>query len=347
MVGFCYSTLICLGGLFFVQVMYLTGSAWSVTIRRIIEHLVAAIPVCAVLFIPVVLGIHHLYEWSHTEEVAKDHILSQKTGFLNVTGFIVRGVVFFSIWSFLAWKITSQSLAQDKDQSIAHMESASRWSAPGLVFTFLTVSLAAFDWIMSLAPHWYSTIFGLYIFAGGGWSFIATMIIVCQLLQKNGILRNSITVEHYHDLGKWQFATTAFWAYIGFSQYMLIWYANLPEETFWYKRRWEGGWEVLAYLLIFGHFFLPFLTLLARSPKRNIGLLFVVAFWVLGIQYVDLYFVIMPNFTTSPDPSWINFFGWLAPLATVGVVFWSRFKGKALVPIGDLRLEQALSHQNV
>ncbi len=346
-VGFCFTTLTCLGGLFFVQVMYLTGSAWSVTVRRIIEHLVAAIPACAILFIPVVLGVHHLYEWSHVEEVAKDPILRQKAGFLNVEAFMIRAAVFFGIWSFLSWKITSQSLAQDKDSSIAHMETASRWSAPGLVFTFLSVSLAAFDWIMSLAPHWYSTIFGLYIFAGGGWVFISTLMIICQLLRKNGILVNSITVEHYHDLGKWMFATTAFWAYIGFSQYMLIWYANLPEETIWYKVRWEGGWEVLAYLLIAGHFFFPFLTLLARGSKRNLGLMFGMAFWVLFIEYIDLYFVIMPNFYKSPAPHWLDIFGWLAPWATIGVVFWSRFKGKALVPVGDLRLEQALSHQNL
>ena len=347
LVGFAYSTLTCLGGLFFLQVMYLTGSAWSVTVRRIVEHLVAAIPACAVLFIPVIFGIHHLYEWSHTEEVMKDPILSQKSAFLNVEGFVIRGVVFFAIWSLVAWRITSQSLAQDKDQSIKHMDTAARWSAPGLVFTFLTVSLAAFDWLMSLAPHWYSTIFGLYIFAGGGWTFISTMMIICQLLRKNGILARSITVEHYHDLGKWMFATTAFWSYIAFSQYMLIWYANLPEETIWYKVRWENGWEVLSYLLIVGHFFFPFLMLLARGSKRNLGLMFGMAFWVLFIEYIDLYFVIMPNFYKSPAPHWLDLFGWLAPVATVGVVFWSRFRGKALIPVGDLRLEQALGHQNI
>ena len=143
------------------------------------------------------------------------------------------------------------------------------------------------------------------------------MMIICQLLRKNGILAKSITVEHYHDLGKWMFATTAFWSYIAFSQYMLIWYANLPEETIWYKVRWENGWEVLSYLLIVGHFFFPFLVLLARGSKRNLGLMFGMAFWVLFIEYIDLYFVIMPNFYKSPAPHWLDFFGWLAEMIRV------------------------------
>lgn len=348
LIGFAYATLICLGGLFFTMVMYLTGSAWSVTVRRIIEHIVAAVPFCLILFLPVLFGLHDLYEWTHTDVVAKDAVLTEKAPFLNPTFFTVRAVIYFLIWSFLAWKITGASLKQDADHSIEHMNTASRFAAPGLLLTFLSVSLAAFDWLMSLSPHWYSTIFGIYIFAGGAWTFIASTILICLAFRRNGILAHSINTEHYHDLGKWMFAITAFWAYVSFSQYMLIWYANLPEETIWYKIRWTGSWANLSYLLIFGHFFLPFLTLLPRGSKRNLTLLGIMATWVLFIEYCDLYFVVMPNFYPKGiEPHWMDFFGWLAPVSTVGVVVWNRFKGKALVPVGDLRLEQALAHQNL
>jgi hypothetical protein len=346
LLGFCYATLICLGALFFTQVMYLTGSAWSVTVRRFAEHLVAALPYCAVLFIPLLFGIHDLYEWSHTDKL--DDIITKKASYLNQNFFIVRTFIYFAIWSFLAWKITGESAKQDHDRSIEHMNTASRFSAPGLMITFLTVSLAAFDWLMSLSPHWYSTIFGIYVFVGGAWTFMATMILICLNFRKNGWLVKTINVEHYHDLGKWQFALTNFWAYIGFSQYMLIWYANLPEETEWFKVRWDGSWAYLSYLLIFGHFLFPFLTLLPRASKRNLTLLGFIACWVYFIEFVDLYWLIFPNFDHHGfhlHP--MNLFGWLAPVSTVAFVFWNRLKKHALLPIGDLRLEQGLTHQNL
>lgn len=344
--GFLFATLICLGALFFTQVMYLTGSAWSVTVRRFAEHLVAAIPYCAVLFIPVLFGIHDLYEWSHADKL--DDILQKKSAYLNENFFRVRAFIYFGIWSFLAWKITGASAKQDHDKSIEHMNTASRWSAPGLMLTFLTVSLAAFDWVMSLSPHWYSTIFGIYVFVGGAWTFMATMILVCLNFRRNGWLVKTINVEHYHDLGKWLFALTCFWAYIGFSQYMLIWYANLPEETEWFKVRWEGSWAYVSYLLIFGHFVFPMLTLLPRGSKRNLSLLGFMACWVYFIEFVDLYWLIWPNFDHhGVHPHWTNVVCWLAPVSTVALVFWNRLKKHALLPIGDLRLEQALTHQNL
>ena len=347
LLGFLFATLTCLGGLFFTQVMYLTGSAWSVTVRRFAEHLVAALPWCAVLFLPVLFGLHNLYEWSHAE-AAQDHILAAKSGYLNTNFFVVRACLYFAIWSFLAWKITGESAKQDHDKSIEHMNTAARWSAPGLMITFLTVSLASFDWIMSLSPHWYSTIFGIYVFVGGAWTFMATMILICLNLRRNGWLVKTINIEHYHDLGKWQFALTAFWAYIAFSQYMLIWYANLPEETEWFKVRWEGSWAYVSYLLIFGHFLFPFLLLLPRASKRSLSVLGFMACWVYCIEFVDLYWLIFPNFNHHGfDLHWMNVFGWLAPVSTVAYLFWARLKKHSLVPVGDLRLEQALTHQNL
>jgi hypothetical protein len=338
----------CLGALFFTMVMYLTGSAWSVTIRRFVEHLAAAIPWCALLFVPVALGLHDLYEWSHTAEAAKDPILKEKAGYLNPQFFYIRACIYFLIWSFLSWKITGESLKQDADASIAHMDSASRFSAPGVMITFLTVSLAAFDWLMSLAPHWYSTIFGIYTYAGGAWTFIAATILICLTFRRYSVLKHAITVEHYHDLGKWMFAITCFWSYVSFSQYMLIWYANLPEETIWYKIRWTGSWSYLSFLLIFGHFLFPFLVLIARAAKRSLTVLALMACWVLFVEYVDLYWVVMPNFyKNGVEPHWMDLVCWLGPVSTVALAFWMRVRGKALLPVGDLRLEQALAHQNL
>lgn len=348
LIGFLFATLTCLGALFFTQVMYLTGSAWSVTVRRFAEHLIAALPICGALFVPILFGMHHLYHWSDTAAVAKDHILAEKSGYLNTSFFTIRAFCYFALWSFLAWKITSESAKQDHDHDIQHMNSASRISAPGLMLTFLSVSLAAFDWIMSLDPHWYSTIFGIYTFVGGAWTFMATMILICLSLRRHGWLVKTINVEHYHDLGKWQFALTAFWAYSAFSQYMLIWYANLPEETAWFRERWNGSWGYLSYLLIFGHFFFPFLTLLPRASKRNLSLLGFIACWVYFIEYIDLYWLVMPNFHPHGFHfSWINVVAWLAPVSTVALAFWMRLRKHSLVPVGDLRLEQALTHQNL
>jgi len=206
-----------LGAIFFLMTGYLTGAAWNVPMRRIAENLMVAIPAGFLLFIPVLFGIHNLYEWSHADLVAKDAILKSKSAWLNPTAFSVRAFIYILIWSVIAWRIHANSTKQDKTKSVEQMHAMSRWSAPGLLVTFLTVTLASFDWSMSLDPHWYSTIFGLYCFSGGGLAFIAVWTLICLWFRDNNILRNTIRVEHYHDLGKWLFAMTIFWAYIAFS----------------------------------------------------------------------------------------------------------------------------------
>lgn len=348
LVGFTAITIIPLGCLFFVMVMYLTGAAWSVTMRRIFETIMVTIPVGALLFLPVLLGVHHLYEWSHTDVVAKDEILLGKSAWLNETGFMVRAFIYFAIWSVLAIRIYTNSTRQDKTHSLSHMDSTSRWSAPGLLVAFLSVSFASFDWIMSLNPHWFSTIFGIYFYAGGGLSCMATMVLICLWLRKNGILSNSITVEHYHDLGKWMFALTVFWTYIAFSQYLLIWYANLAEETFFYMDRQVGSWKWVSLALLVGHFIIPFFVLITRTAKRNFKILTFVAIWQLVFCYIDLYWLVMPNFNKEGVVlHWLDFVCWAAVLSTYALVFWTRLKNHALVPEGDARLEQSLAHINI
>lgn len=348
LVGFLDVTLIPLGCLFFVMVMYLTGSAWSVTMRRFFETIMATIPVGALLFLPVVFGIHHLYEWSHAEVVAHDHLLQGKAAWLNPQAFTIRGFVYFAIWSMIALRIYSNSTKQDRTFSVAQMDSSSRWSAPGLLITFLSVSFAAFDWAMSLNPHWFSTIFGIYIYAGGGLGCMAAVALILIWLRKNHILEKAVTIEHYHDLGKWMFALIVFWTYIAFSQYLLIWYANLAEETIFYKMRFEGSWKWVSLALLFGHFIIPFFVLITRNSKRNLGVLTFAAIWILAFCYIDVYWVVMPNFTKAGiSVHWLDFATLLAVTSTYAFAFWMRLRSHSLVPEGDLRLEQSLAHINI
>jgi hypothetical protein len=288
-----------------------------------------------------------LYHWAHPGVTDHDSILRAKAAYLNPTAFVWRSMVYFLLWSLWAVRIYKNSTKQDTTKSLDQMHALSRWSAPGLLMLVLSGTLAAFDWSMSLDPHWYSTIFGLYCFAGGAFSFMAAWFLIMRSLRDQGILRNAVHMEHYHDLGKWMFALTVFWTYIAFSQYLLIWYANIPEETIWYLHRFEGTWAWVSAALLFGHFIIPFLVLVLRSSKRNLKVLTVMAIWFLIIQYIDWYWQVMPNFYPHGVAlHWLDIACLLAPASALGLVFWTRMKAHALMPIGDPRFEQALRFQN-
>jgi hypothetical protein len=347
LVAFAFVATIGLGALFFTMVQHLTGSAWSVTVRRLMENLAATLPVAALLFVPVALGLSHIYEWTRAEVVAHDHILQAKAAFLNPGFFLLRALLYFAIWSLLALRLRRLSAAQDSTGAVSLTRRMTRWSAPGVLLTFLTVTLASFDWIMSLDPHWYSTIFGIYVFSGGAWAFFAVLVLVALLLRRAGYLERVIHREHYHDLGKWMFALTVFWAYIAFSQYMLIWYANLPEETIWFRHRLAGSWTAWSALLILGHFLLPFALLLTRAAKRNFTVLAAAALWMLLMHYADLYWLIMPSLHPHGVAlGWIDLATLAATVGTAGLAFWYRLKDASLVPVGDPRLEQCLEFEN-
>jgi hypothetical protein len=196
---------------------------------------------------------------------------------------------------------------------------------------------------MSVEPTWFSTIFGLYYLAGGMLAFISVVILVSLGFRQAGILKNSITQEHYHDLGKWLFCFTAFFTYIGFSQYLLIWYANLPEETIFYRHRMEGTWLWVSLAMPFTRFIIPFFTLLCRPAKRSLTVIAVIAVWSLVVEYIDLYWIVMPvHYKTGPQVSWLDLATLGATVSICGLVFWSRFKSHKMVPVGDLRFEQSL-----
>jgi hypothetical protein len=336
-----------LGGLFFTMIHHLVDATWSVVLRRLVETLAYTLPILLIFFIPVLLGMSHLYPWTDATMVAEDHLLVKKTGFLNTGFFLLRTVIYFGIWTFLAFKLRSLSLKQDSGHDVGITKSWRKISAPGMILFALTTTFASFDWIMSLDPHWYSTIFGAYYFAGAAMSCMAiTMIMVVYLHSKN-VLKATVTEEHYHDIAKLMFAFIVFWAYMAFSQYFLIWYANIPEETIWYKHRWEGSWVTITMIIVIGHFCLPFLMLITRAAKRSGKFMLLAALYMLVIHYVDLYWLIFPNlYEGNAHFSWVDIVTMMAIGGPFMWYFWTRFTAGPLVPVGDPKLAASIKFVN-
>jgi hypothetical protein len=339
-----------LGGLFFVLIHFAVKAGWSVVVRRLAENLMGTLPWMALMAIPIIVGLqdHVLFHhWSDAEAVAKDKVLQGKSGFLNVPFFYIRMGIYFGVWFFLTRKFRSMSVAQDASGDHEITRSLTRWSYPGLILFSLTISFAAFDWIMSHDPHWYSTMFGVYYFAGSVLGMFALMIVIVTSLRMTGALDGVVTTEHEHDLGKYCFGFIVFWAYIAFSQYMLIWYANIPEETGWYAIRMNGLWLDVGKFLMIGNFAIPFFFLMSSTIKRIPHLLRLGAIWLLLVHYVDLYWLLMPNLhPLDVHPSVLD----LTTFIGVGGVFLFAFgrltARDPLYPINDPRLPESLHFEN-
>jgi hypothetical protein len=274
--------------------------------------------------------------------------MEKKAPYLNKNFFLARAVVYLVIWSLLGWNFFKFSVRQDNDKGVAWTLTAQRWAPAATIFFGFSLTFAAFDWLMSLEPAWFSTIFGVYIFATAVVSSLATLIVVTMALRDAGPLAKVVTTEHYHDLGKLLFGFNVFWAYIGFSQMMLIWYAALPEETPWYHMRWDNGpWAGVSLTILIGHFVLPFFFLISRNVKRRLPMLRLGAMWMLLMHVVDIYWFVMPSFGQENfTVSWID----AACLLGVGgvylaAVFYQMAK-HPLIPVGDPRLARSLAFQN-
>jgi len=347
LVAFVFWASIMLGGLFLTLLHHISNATWSVVLRRIFESIAMTAPLMAVLFLPVVLGIHNLYSWSHTETIAAEPLLQEKAGYLNIPFFIIRSALYFLLWSAMAWILYRTSLKQDQQYQASQVKILRTVSAPGIIVFALTITFAAFDWLMSLDPHWYSTIFGLYVFAGSFLSVLAFVILTGLFLRKNNLLADVITVEHYHDLAKFLFSFTIFWGYMAFSQYFLIWYANIPEETIFFRHRWEGSWKYISLLLVFGQFLIPFLALMTRAGKRNFTFLKIISVWILVMHFFDLYWIIIPNFKAYEFYlSWIDLVIFLAVGGIFLVYFLYIYFKKALVPVNDPKLTESIKMIN-
>jgi hypothetical protein len=351
LVAFMWVLAIGLGALWWVTLQHLVNARWSVAVRRVGELFAANMSTLAVLALPIVvptaLGNSDLYLWADTATMHADHLLHHKIGYLNVPFFVVRFFVYFAFWAALSQYLFKKSVAQDLAAKPELVTGMARVSAPSMIALALTLTFAAIDFMMTLEPTWFSTIFGVYYFASCVLGVHATLILTLLWLQSRGLMKRSVTIEHYHDLGKMLFAFTAFWAYIGFSQFMLIWYANIPEETFWFKKRFAGDWSAVSWVLVFGHFVLPFFGLISRQIKRNRITLAFWSIWMLVMVWVDMFWLIKPALGTTNLP-----FGLLDVLCFVGIV--SIFiastafnaRNRNLVPIKDPRLARSLAFEN-
>jgi len=367
--SFMFWLSVALGGLFFVLVHHATRAGWSTALRRIAEDFSLSLPVLGVLFGVVLVYMPDLYEWANPEVMAEDPVLAAKSGFLNPGGFTARAVLYFVLWSGFAIYLYRVSTKQDvtDDPSLTHR---ARWVAPLGILTFaLTITAAAIDWTMSIDPHWFSTIYGVYYFAGTFVTVNAAIALAAMWMQKNKLAEDAITTEHYHDLGKYMFAFTVFWSYIAFSQYFLIWYSNIPEETFWFAYRWEAcpspacsepgtsGWATLSMVLIFVHFVIPFFYLMSRHIKRRRATLAAGAVLLLVAHYVDMYWLIQPfldyhhhahHGVPMHGPHWslldLTTFVGIGGV-TLAVFVWALAR-RAVVPVGDPRIGESLAFEN-
>ncbi len=356
LLNYCFVLSLALGALFFVLLQHLTRAGWSVSLRRMAEVLAATLPTLTILFVPLLVpllsGRPDLWRWSSPAEVAGDPVLRGKAPYLNVPFFLVRCAICFAVWTLLARYYLRQSVAQDASGDPRHTLAMQWWSGPGMLAYALTVTFFAFDTLMSLNPYWYSTIFGVYYFSGGLVGFFALLVLLTYVVQRRGLLARVVTVEHYHDLGKLLFGFTVFWSYIAFSQYMLMWYANIPEETFWWQpRHFTPWWAGVSLLLLLGHFVAPFLALISRRPKRRPGLLAAVAAWLLFMHWLDLYWLVAPRPLADPPGGTplhaTDVVLAVALLAVLLAVALHQMGRCALVPLRDPRLSESLHYENV
>ncbi len=339
------------GSVFWVCLQNLVNARWSVVVRRVGEVFAANMPLLAVLalpiIVPVVLGNPVVYEWADKAKVAGDEILAHKSGYLNPTFFLVRMVFYFGFWSILARYYLNHSRRQDETGGSEIAPSMTRVSGPAMIVFGLAITFCSIDLFMAVDPRWFSTMFGVYFFASCVLGVHITLILALMWLQGRGRLAKSVTTEHYHDLGKMLFAFVIFWAYIGFSQFMLIWYANLPEETAWFKQRFAGGWGTVSWTLVFGHFVIPFFGLLSRYIKRNKTLLGFWCFWMLAMVYVDMFWLVLPAVDVEPNLRAMDVLALLGLLSAL-VAGAAREAGKKnLIPTKDPRLEQSLAFENI
>ncbi len=301
--AFIYCLTIALGSLFFVLIQHLSRAGWSAVVRRVAELMMVMVFPLAILFLPIIVTLIGwdglLYRWDDPNYAEVNGLpvaaWTEKLHWLNQGWFTVRAIIYFAIWGGLAWYFFRGSVQQDETGEKATTDRMQYWSGPAVMLFSGSLTLAAFDWVMSLSPMWFSTMFGVYLFAGSVLSAHCAIAVVSYVLQKQGALRDEVTVEHYHDLGKYIFGFIVFWTYIAFSQYMLIWYGNIPEETEWIYERQLGAFGVLGVVLIFFHWMLPFLGTMSRHVRRNATLVCGWSVYVLVLHFIDVYWLIMPE----------------------------------------------------
>ena len=356
--NYMYWLSLALGGLWFTILHHLTRAGWSSTIRRLAENFAISLPILAVLWIPIGMGASEMFmdpeahqTLFHWVSAPDDPVIAKKSAYLNLNFFYLRAVFYLALWSLLAWFYYKQSTSQDATGDPKHSRRAQWWAPLAMIAWVLSVTFAAFDWIMSLDPHWYSTVFGVYYFAGCALAIYIGMALAGHLMQGKGLLTEAITVDHYHGIGKMLFGFVVFWSYIAFCQFMLIWYANIPEETLWFAHRFEGSWMVVTVVLALGHFVLPFFFLMSRHTKRRKQTLVAACVWLGVLHWIDLYWLIQPVYTHHHGYHGATF--GIADLAAfVGIggiviaVFTRNLAARPMVAFQDPRLGESLVMEN-
>ena len=343
LVGFTFWAGIALGSLPLVMLQHLTGGGWGFVIRRPLEAATRTLPLIALLFVPIVLGAHSLYPWMDPAKIAKSEVLKGKVPYLNLSFFSVRAVVYFAVWLTLAFFLNKWSLAEDRTAESRFTKSMRLLAGPGMVLFVFTVTFASIDWYMSLEPEWSSTIYGFLFVASWSLSALAFVIAVMAALSKSEPMKSIVAPLHFHDLGKLLLALVMLWAYFAFSQFLIIWSGNLPEEITWYLVRTHGAWGATALIVVVLHFAFPFLFLLSRGLKRDPHKLVIVALLILVMRFVDLLWMIVPAFSREHfHSSWMDI---AAPIGLGGLwlaMFSSELGKRSLIPINDPQYESVL-----
>lgn len=349
LVGYIFWFNMAAGCLFWLMVQHLSGGAWGVMIRRITESGAKMMVLSLVFLIPILLGLHHVYEWTHTDVVKADNTLRQKAPYLNVPWFYYRLCAYILIWGWLSYRLTSLSNRQDRGINPKLTISMKRWSAGGLLLFLMTMTFASIDWLLSLEPHFSSAMYGPIIMTGQALGSMAFIVALLVVLVTREPMKSRLNSAHVHDLGNFLLASTMFWAYVSFAQFLIIWGANVAEQVPYYLRRMTNGWGFIGALLIAFHFFAPFFLLLNRKLKKDINVLVKVAYWIIILRFIDLCWLILPSAEHSAYESFMNFPAVLvAIVATVGIggiwltVFFKILVKRPLLPENDPYLQEAL-----
>lgn len=367
LMAFIFWHTLAFGALIHLMIQHAINASWAIVVRRIAEAAASTFPILLLLFLPLIAGLHDLYPWvgppltlpNESDKLAR---ILHRGAYLNIPFFYLRAAGYFAIWILFSWLLQRWTLrqnallpgedgaAQDPETEVAQVEqrrALAHWqrvlSSLGLPLMSFVITFASIDWVMSLEPEWFSTIFGVYYFTGAALAFVALLTLLSMLLQRQGYLPGVVTTSHYHALGKLMLVFVIFWGYVAFVQLLLIWIADVPRETEWFVLRSHGSWAVGAALLIFGHFGVSFFALLSWRLKRRLWSLAAVSAWVVVMHFIDVYWLVMPALHRKElDPHWLD----LAALFGIGGVVLAygvwRFRGTAVAPVGDPRYTKSL-----
>ena len=304
LLGFMCWLGVSLGSMAILMIRHLTGGGWGMVIRRILGAAMRKLPLLALLFIPIILGMHKLYIWAQPlDQIAdkhlREHLEDITKTYLTTNGFVIRAIFYFAIWNLLSYLLSHWSRQTDRAGAPDNTERFKTVAGPGLILYGFTISFAAIDWVMSLDPSWISTIFGLVILIGEVLSAMCFAVVVERILFNYKPMSEMLSPDFVHDHGKWMLTFVMVWAYFNYSQWLIIWAGNLPSEITYYMRRLNGGWGYVGLFIVIFHFAIPFGTLLSRPFKRNIRKLVWLAVWLMLMRYLDLFWIIEPNFSTT------------------------------------------------